>query len=280
MKILFPTDFSNAAENAYIYALKLAEKLKATITVIHVYELLQVHTWIEKAMDMKQVNEKITLGEFDVFRSQIDVMKRIAIENKLEHIDVNYSLKESDYVVEAVLQEAKDVKADIIVIGTTGASGLREMFFGSVASKVMESATCPVVMVPDTSIYKGIEKIGLTLDYKNGEVDLIERALKVARKFDAHLYCVHVDAFDPDHVTIKIQEYREAFKQQTEVSFHVRQHTDIEKGILEFMRSEQVDVVIMRVHQHHSLLKELFSYSIAKRVAYHTDIPLIGVHVH
>ena len=45
------------------------------------------------------------------------------------------------------------------------------------------------------------------------------------------------------------------------------------------MRSEQVDVVIMRVHQHHSILKELFSYSIAKRVAYHTDIPLIGVHV-
>jgi len=278
MKILFPTDFSNAAENAYIYALKLADRVKASITVVHVYELLQVHTWIEGSMNMKDLNEKITLGEFDEFRKKIDVLKRIALENRLDQVEVNYSLKESDYVVEAILQEAIDLAADIIVIGTRGATGLREIFFGSVASKVMESASCPVLMVPDTSVYKGIEKIGLTLEYKPGELELIERALKMTRRFKGHLHCLHVDAFDPDKVTIKVQEYREAFKHEPDISFDVHHSLNIEQGILEFMKFNQMDVVIMRVH-HQSMLKELFSYSIAKRIAYHTDIPLIGIHV-
>jgi len=52
---------------------------------------------------------------------------------------------------------------------------------------------------------------------------------------------------------------------------------DVEKGILEFMKFNQIDVVIMRV-QHQSMLKELFSYSIARRIAYHTDIPLLALH--
>jgi nucleotide-binding universal stress UspA family protein len=277
MKILLPTDFSNAAENAYVYALRLADRLQGSITVVHVFELLQVHTWIEDSMNMEDVNEKITLGEFDAFKSRIDVMKRIAVENKLDHIDVNYSLKESDYIVEAIIQEAKDNHADLIVIGTTGASGLKEILFGSVASKVMEASPCPVLMIPDTAVYKGIEKIGLTLEYKPGELELIQKALALTKKLGGHLHCLHVDTLEADKIVLKIQEYRDAFKHEADVSFHVVQSLDIEKGILEFMKFNQVDVVIMRVH-HQSLLKELFSYSIAKRVAYHTDIPLLGIH--
>ena len=278
MKILFPTDFSNAAENAFVYALKLANQLNASITVLHVYELLQVHTWIEGSMNMEEVNEKITLGEFEDFRTRSDEMKRIAQENNLDQVDVNYSLKESNHVVDAILQDASMNLIDLIVIGTKGASGLREIFFGSVASKVMESSFCPVLLVPDTAVFKGIEKFGLTLEYKSDELELIERAATVTRRFGGHLHCLHVDAFDPDKVTLKMQEYREAFKHESDISFHVHHNLDIEKGILEFMKLNQVDIVMMRVH-HQSLLKELFSYSIAKRVAYHTDIPLLGIHL-
>lgn len=278
MKILFPTDFSGAADNAYIYALKLADRLQASITVVHIYALLQVHSWVENAVDMDEVNEKITLGEFADFRKQMEVLKKIAKESGLDHIDVNYSLKESDYVVGAILQEAQDTQTDVIVMGTTGATGLKEIFFGSVASLVMQSATCPVLMVPDGSVYKGIQKIGLTLDYKPGELALIEKALRITRMLGGHLHCLHVDTYDPDKEVLKAQEYREAFQHEADISFHVHHDLDIEKGILEFMKFNQMDVVIMHVQQQ-SILKQLFSYSIAKRIAYHSDIPLIGFQV-
>jgi nucleotide-binding universal stress UspA family protein len=278
MKILFPTDFSNAAENAFVYALKLAELLQGTITVVHAYEVLQFHTWVEESTNMEDVNDKITIGEFEQFRDKVELLKRIAAQNQLSHIEINYSLKESDYVIEAILNEAKEINADIIVIGTTGASGLKEILFGSVASKVIDGASCPVFMVPDTANYRGIEKIGLTLEYKPGELQLIEKALAISRRLGAHLHCLHVDVYDPEWEKVRLKEYKEAFAHESDISFHIHYELDVEKGILEFMKFNQIDVVIMRVH-HQSKLKELFSYSIARRVAYHTDIPLIGLHV-
>jgi nucleotide-binding universal stress UspA family protein len=278
MKILFPTDFSNASENAYVYALKLAERFQATITVLHVYELLELHTWIEESMDTSEVNDKITLGEFDRFKSEIALLKRIAKESHLEGIEVNYALKESDFVVDAILSEAEESQADLIVMGTTGATGMKEIFFGSVASKVMEMSAMPVFVVPDTANYRGIEKIGLLLEFKSAELELIVKSLSIARGLGGHLHCLHVDVFDPEKVKHKSIEYREAFKHEPDISFHTHYDLDVEKGILEFMKSNQIDVVVMRIKQQ-SMLKELFSYSIAKRIAYHTDIPLISLKV-
>jgi nucleotide-binding universal stress UspA family protein len=275
MKILFPTDFSNAAENAYIYALHLARVLKATITVVHIYEVLEVHSWIEESTNMSELNDKITLGEFEKYKEQIELLKRIAAENRLTDIEVNYDLKESDHVVPAILQEAKDNHAELIVMGTRGASGLREIFFGSVASKVMESAHCPVFVVPDTANFRGIRKIGMTLDFKEGELSLIEKGLSLAKKLASHLHCIHVDVFDPQKMKVKMEEYKQAFAGEPHISFHTHYELDVEKGILEFMKFNQMDVILMSVH-HQSKWKELFSFSIAKRIAYHSDIPLMA----
>lgn len=278
MKILFTTDFSNASENAFVYALKLADKLKASITVVHVYEILQFHTWVEGSMNMREVNETITMGEFERFKEEIELLKRIAKENQLDTIEVNYSLKESDYVVDALITEAEDAQVDLIVMGTSGATGLKEIFFGSVASKVMERASCPVFVVPDTANYRGIEKVGLTLEYKPGELELIEKALSIARRLGGRLHCLHVDVYDPEKMKVKVLEYKEAFRHEPDISFHTHYELDVEKGILEFMKFNLIDIVVMQVH-HRSMLKEMFSYSIAKRIAYHSDIPLLALHV-
>src|SRR5688572_6170438 len=138
MKILFPTDFSNASQNAFVYALKLAEKLKGTITVLHVYEVLEAHTWIEETINMQELNAKIASGEMERFKDEIDLLNRIANEHNEAGIEVQYAMKENDHVVPAILEEAKTITAELIVLGTTGAHGIKEIFFGSVASKVME----------------------------------------------------------------------------------------------------------------------------------------------
>ncbi|HJW28947.1 MAG TPA: universal stress protein [Saprospiraceae bacterium] len=277
MKILFPTDFSNAADNAFVYALKLAERLQASIQVIHVYEVLEVHSWIEESMDMTQLNEKITLGEFEKYKEQIELLKRIAVENQLGEIDINYTMKESSEIVQAIVDEANASQADMIVIGTTGAHGIKELFFGTIASKVMEHAKCPVLVVPDTATYRGIQKMALTLQYKHGELDLIEKAITMAHQFHAQLHCLHVDVYDPEKIKHRKEEYEQAFAHDPGVSFHTHYDLDTEKGILDYMKAQNMDVIIMRM-EHQSLLKEIFSQSLAKRIAYHSEIPLITLH--
>jgi nucleotide-binding universal stress UspA family protein len=277
MKILFPTDFSNASQNAFVYALKLAEKLKGTITVLHVYEVLEAHTWIEETINMQELNAKIASGEMERFKDEMALLHRIAKVHNAAGIDVQYSLKENDHAVPAIQEEAKTIGAELIVMGTTGAHGIKEIFFGSVASKVMETATCPVFIVPDTANYRGIEKMGLMLEAKQDGMTLISKAIPIATALDAHLDCMHVDVYDPEKVKAKMASYAQAFADAPNVSFHTHYDLDSEKGVLEYMRKHQMDVIILGVHQQHKW-REFFSSSVVKRIAYHSDIPLIGIH--
>ena len=276
MKILFPTDYSNAAENAFLYALKVAEHLGASISVMHAFEGALVMSWTEEFFSSTERMDSVTIDEFEKYKIQVQLLKRLAKENNLDHIQVNYALREvPESVVQSILDEAKEHEMDLVIIGTTGAKGLKELFFGSVASRVMQAAHCPVLIVPDTANYHGIEKIGLTLEYKPGEMELVKKALEFTRKLGAHLKCLHVDAFDPNKKKTRLAEFSAAFAYDTDISFHTRYDLDIELGILEYMKSNQIDIIIMEMLEE-SHLKELFSYSIAKRVAYHSDIPLLA----
>jgi nucleotide-binding universal stress UspA family protein len=225
---------------------------------------------------MNKLNEKITLGEFEKYKEQTELLKRIAKENDLADIEVNFSLKEGDEVVEAIVEEADAIQADMIVMGTSGQHGLAEMFFSTTSAKVMEHAKCPVYIIPHTASYRGIENMAVTLQYKSGELELIEKALALAGHLNAHLHCLHVDVYDPEKIKLRKEEYEKAFAHLPGISFHTHFELDTEKGILDYVKEHQMDVIVMRVH-HQSLFRELFSHSLAKRIAYHSEIPLIAL---
>jgi len=278
MKILFPTDFSNAAENAFVFALKLANQLKARITVLHVYKVPALSPWSKVSGRPDEMNDIVTLDEFDHFKSEIDILKRIATENNLSDIDVNYSLRESDQVVPAIVGEADESHTDIIIMGTTGASGIKEMLFGSVASKIMEAAHCPVLLVPESAYYRGIERIGIGIEYKAEEKDIVKQALAITKKFGAHLYCFHVKVVDQHKMKELTNQLHEDFENEFDISFHNYYSLDVEKGILDYCRDEQIDMLVMSV-QYKNRFRELISYNLAKKVAYHIQIPLLTFHV-
>jgi nucleotide-binding universal stress UspA family protein len=276
MKILFPTDYSNAAENAFLYALKVAERLKANITVMHAFEGALVMSWTEEFISSAELIDAVTIDEFEKYKAQVKLLKRLAKENELDHIEVKYSLREApESVVKAILDEAIEHEVDLIVVGTTGAKGLKELFFGSIASRVMQSAACPVLVIPDKANYRGIERIGLTLEYKPGEMELVKKALELTRKIGGQLDCVHVDAFDPTKKKTQLAEYTAAFAYDKDISFHTHYDLNVERGILDYMKTNQMDIIIMEMREERHLM-ELFSYSIAKRVSYHSDIPLLA----
>ncbi|MFZ1676042.1 MAG: universal stress protein [Saprospiraceae bacterium] len=278
MKILFPTDFSNAAENAFIFALRLAKQLKAPITVLHVYTLPDVSPWLELPDINKEVNDLVTSDEFDAFKTRIDTLKRIASENNLSDIDINYSLRESAYVVNGIVDEAKDMNADLMIMGTNGASGFKKAVFGSVALKTMEESSCPVLLVPDKAFFKGIIDIGLTLEYLPEEKELVRHALAFAIKINGHLDCFHVDSGDHNKMKSDPGEWQEEFKHDSHISFHTHYSLDEKKGIIEYCKQKHLDMLVMRAHQR-NFIRELFSSSLAIKVAYDIHIPLLTLHL-
>jgi len=117
-KILFPTDFSKTANNALIYALKMAENQKATLVVLHAYEMPIISATANPVM-VQEVYQSIELSNFENFKDQVPFIRNIAKANNLDHVPMQFILEEG--FLNTILQNVVEKEAiDFVVMGTNG----------------------------------------------------------------------------------------------------------------------------------------------------------------
>jgi nucleotide-binding universal stress UspA family protein len=137
-RIVVPHDFSETAQCALDYALDLAEKFGACITVVHTYEVPIVNYPEGPAITTDLVH-------------QVRAAANAALDGLVSRIHrpgvaVDGALREGPAWSE-IIAAAADGNADLIVIGTHGRRGLSRALLGSVAEKVVRGAACPVLTV-------------------------------------------------------------------------------------------------------------------------------------
>jgi nucleotide-binding universal stress UspA family protein len=136
--VLVAHDFSETAQHALSLALDLAESLGAKVTVVHVYEL-PVYGFPEgPAMTSDFAGEIETAAR--------DVLKGVVARARRKTVDIDAVLRQGAAWSE-IDETAKEVGADLIVIGTRGRRGIARALLGSVAEKVVRTAPCPVLTV-------------------------------------------------------------------------------------------------------------------------------------
>jgi nucleotide-binding universal stress UspA family protein len=136
--ILVPHDFSDTAQNALTYAIELAVKLGARITVLHAYEI-PTYGYADGLALTSEIIE-------DIQRSSEDGLRSVVATAKREGLEVNAVLRQGPAWSE-IDRVASESKVDLIVMGTHGRQGLSRALLGSVAEKVVRTAPCPVLTV-------------------------------------------------------------------------------------------------------------------------------------
>jgi len=143
-KILFPTDFSDPSRLAMNYAIELAGHFKAHLEIVHIMlDETQMVSFYLPQVTAQSIVDDMAEGagkEMKEFCSSFPELKDI------EH---NCQLIKGNPFTE-ILKLAKEMPADMIVIGTHGRTGLEHMLFGSTAEKVVREAPCPVFTVRPT----------------------------------------------------------------------------------------------------------------------------------
>ena len=91
-KILFPTDFSETANNALVYALKMAKNQNATLLILHAYEMPVISATANPVM-VQDVYKTIELSNFENFKDQVPSIREIAMKNDLEDIPMHFILE-------------------------------------------------------------------------------------------------------------------------------------------------------------------------------------------
>lgn len=273
-KILFPTDFSPAADHAFVYALNMADAIQASLLVVHLYELPQLKRSLPNTI--KEVYESIEKEAYDSFQKNLPHLDAIATNHRLNHIPVSYTLKAGE-TLDAINHLASAENVDFIVMGTKGASGLKEILIGSVAAEVMENAPCPVIAIPEAAVFDGkLDRIAFATDFKEQDVPALKKVLSFARDFSAKVFCVYVDVSHTESYLKRMEQMQLAIGEEPQLECRILEGSHVEQALSVFLEEESIDLLTMVIRKR-NFIQELFNYSQTKQMVYHTKVPILAL---
>jgi nucleotide-binding universal stress UspA family protein len=273
-RILFPTDFSEASNNAFVYALKLADAIKAELITLHAYELPQLHMG-GLPNTLKEVYDSIELENFENFKDQIPLLREIAEKHDLGHVKISNILKHGD-LIWTIKKVTKEESIDYVVMGTKGATGLKETFLGSNTGSVMTELEAYVIGVPQSSEYNGIQNVVFTTRFREKDLKALKKVIELAKLFDAKVHCLYVKTKKTDVNPVIIEDWKFLFKDD-KVVFHIIEDENVKQTILNFVDSYNVDMLAM-LNYKRGFFEELFKQSLTQKLSYHVQVPLLAIH--
>jgi nucleotide-binding universal stress UspA family protein len=268
-KILIPTDFSQHAEYALKVAAQIAKKHDGEIILLHMLEL--------PSQSGDAVNSSHAIPELMFFKN--------AAINKLENLmDAPYleGLKVSEIIqfelaFDGIINLSKKNDIDLIVMGSHGASGFKDMFIGSNAEKVVRHSEVPVLIIKKEIPDFNIKKFVFASDFADEAKKPFEKVVEAANKFGAELNLVMINTPNSFKSTLVAQEIMDKFVAQFQVnsySTHIFNDANVEKGILNFANSINADLIGMCTHGRKGL-SHFFNGSISEDLVNHAVKPVL-----
>ena len=272
--ILFPTDFSSAADHAFIYALQLADKLNTPIYTLHSYSLPDVRG-AHLPHTLQEVYDSMDMEELETYQDNIPHLRRIAESNNMGHVDIKHILAQGS-VLDTINTYADRENAQVIVMGTTGATGLKALI-GSTAGEVMEKAPCPVLGVPDEAKFDGnINNIAITTNFQDEEIKALNWLIGFTETFDCQYHVFNVDLGKIESFRNRMEAFREKCGDRDDLNFYVLDGTDFNETAVRFFNEHHIDLLGMITHRR-NFFQELFRFSYAKNLIYHTELPVLAM---
>ncbi len=269
-KILVPCDFSDASVQAFRFALDIAEISKGEIIALSVLELpVMYDTNLMPALNFEETLLKDLKAE---------------AENNFKKIKAKWAKggPKVSQVIEygaiplTIARVAQQREADLIVMGTKGATGLKEFFVGSNTEKLVRSSSVPVIAVKKYIKTSTIKNIVFPNTLGTGQEELMMKVKALQEFLNAKLHILYVNTpanFKQDKDTRQLQ--KEFVKRFMLKDFTVNIFNDLDQqsGVRNFAHQVGADMIVMSTHGRRGL-NHMMSGSIAEDVVNHIDCPI------
>jgi nucleotide-binding universal stress UspA family protein len=261
--ILVPTDFSACATNAVDTAFKLAQKLQATVHLLHIIT------------DKRTQNDEKEWGQ--AIENANILLKKI----RQEHPEIEcIPLTATGKLLPTTQQYVEAHGIDLVVMGSHGAGGKQEYFIGSNTQKVVRSIFCPVLIVKDRLENINFDKVVFASNFNQSERAAFLKFKEFVKPFlpEIHLVMVHTSSlFDPPYILS--QEAMKDFQglcAPFESKIHIYRDFTIEKGIRAL--AEDLDVKLIGISNHfRHPLKRMLVGSNVEALVNHSNLPLLSI---
>ncbi|MDD7885029.1 universal stress protein [Flavivirga sp. 57AJ16] len=271
-KILIPIDFSDSSLNALHYGQFLFEDFEVTFYLFSAHTVLPLNL-LEDEWGNEWV-EIISVGVKNDLESVVSQIKKTSHNTKHQF----KSISKLDRFIPSTKSIVDDYGIDFIIMGTKGAKGLKSVFLGSHAVKVINAISkCPTIIVPQDYIPKKIKQIVFSTNYKRPFVKTeLKPLFKLLEHHKAKLKIVQI--MEDRMLTEKQKRHKEALTHLLEgipYFFHkITYETSETKAIKDFIKETQSDMVAF-IHHKNNFLYNLTNEDVVDKVSFNSPVPLL-----
>ncbi|MGJ8716304.1 universal stress protein [Maribacter stanieri] len=273
-RILLPTDFSENSLTAIRYGLTLYKDLKCSFFLLNSYMPPVYHT--EYLMGSPA---QIGLGDIVQQNSQdnLENLKK-KLEKEFENPLHTFTTHSALNVLSSEVARTVEAEGiDVIIMGTQGATGAKEILLGTNTVHVIKNSKCPVLVIPSGFEYEVPEQILFPNDF---EVSLNKESLASLLKIvNSHVSQVNVmHVYTGNELTIVQKKNKEQLANVLSENgfFHEVKSNEIITAINEFQIKQKINLLVM-VQNKHTFLERLFIEPVIKKIGFHVTVPFLVI---
>ncbi len=274
-KILVLTDFSEVAFNACLFAINLARQTGAEIHFLHViytpesrYHLTWTDYLKESRIEDQVEKSKAALAHLTGMAQEYGLKAKNFIAYNKTHFDI--------------VNHMKDYKEDYAVIGSHGASGIKELLLGSNAQKIIRHCPCPALVIKGRVENIQIKEIVFASFFHEEDHQPFRKVLEFADSLGAQVSLLYVNTpfiyERKDLIANRIHQFLHQVPGYSEKDFktYIEFGKYAEEGILDFIKEKDMDLLAIPTSGR-NLISRMFKSSFTEKVVNHIDKPVLTI---
>ncbi|MBQ4802979.1 universal stress protein [Aquimarina sp. MMG015] len=271
--ILLPTDFSENSRNAINYAMRFFENELCTFYILNVQK---ASLYMTDDLMAAPMNTSVHQSVINTSKEKLNELTKYL---QKETTNQKYSFKgitDYDVFTDAIKQAVKSKKIDLIIMGSNGATGAREVVFGSNTLNVIRKVDCPVLVIPQGYVFENLKTVLYTLDDNDHfNTEGMDPLVDTVVKYKSSLRILKIKEDD----TVTIAEFDDKkqlkdFFKNINHTFHSITNVPSALAIDSFVQIMNIDMNAMFI-QKETFIERFFYGSEASKISYRTRVPLL-----
>ena len=274
--ILLPTDFSENSINAIEYASQLFKDIPCKFYLLNVFKIPYLAN--EELMD-QNVAQLAALEEEMHDTSKLEMQKLLEWIPKNKKHEFN-TISDYNLFNLAVHQVVDEKNIELIIMGTKGATGAKEIFMGSNTGDVIIRSSCNVIAVPENQTYKPPKEIVFPTDFQiDYDFEDLAPLISLAEMNNTMIRIVHFsEKADLDETQEQNKRKLSSFLVNIKHKYYTLSSSDFEEGLNCFTQSRGDIDMIAIIGRHYGFFQRLFFKPKVRALSFHSTIPLFVIH--
>lgn len=270
--ILVPTDFSQHSDHALAAAIKMAKKISGQI---YLYHRIHLHpNWHVFTQEEKDCHPNIQKRE----ASMNENFQKCLNAHTHSGIRINAVYSSGD-LFERTDQLIQHFDIDMIVMGSEGADGLKELLYGSYAEKISHRVDVPVLTIKHPVDEFGLKDVVFASDFEEDALEPFEKLVDLMRNFGSTIHLLYIASIKEFVVSEEVINRMREFEKRCwalPTVVHGQADQSIEMGVQHYMVNSRADL-LCTVHHEKGPFQKIINPSISAKLIRHLECPVLSL---